>query len=277
MRPRLRFVVAALVLATKGVSAQTVALQIRPHTGDTLRMRLDQQTEMTGVRRTQTGQSSAMLFTTMHMYSRAIVEGSTNYNTTVLAVTDSVVLSTSDDQVRAAAQQVEAQLRGQRILFRVGTDGTVNMMQTGDSAIRDVAQVVSLMPATFPKDSVNVGDSWSREMLLPASTQLGAQLSGRLRIIFRLDSVVHGGSRAYVSMRGEMQPVTGPGASSGTKLDQGLVTGTMIVDQRRHWLSDSWFNIVVTSTVKAAPPSAAQPMRMQMRITQHMHTFDRRQ
>jgi len=42
---------------------QAVTLQIKPHLGDTLRMRLDQQSEMTGVRRTKVGESSAMVAT----------------------------------------------------------------------------------------------------------------------------------------------------------------------------------------------------------------------
>ena len=48
-------------------------------------------------------------------------------------------------------------------------------------------------------------------MPLPAGTQFGAQLSGMLHVTFRLDSVTHGGELAFVSMRGEMQPASGPG------------------------------------------------------------------
>ena len=264
-----------LAIGAGQASAQSVALQIKPREGDTLRMRLDQESEMTGVRRTDDGESSAMVFTSMQMFSRAIVERSTSYGTTVLALTDSVILSTSDDHDRAAASQMESQMRGQRVRFVVGPDGTVNMLQS-DGATREMAQVVSLMPATFPKGPVNVGESWMREMSLPASTQLGAQLSGRLRVTFRLDSVARGGERAYVSMRGEVQPVTGPGAAPAAVLEQGLVNGTMVVDQKRRWLSESWFNVVITSTVKPPATTGARPMRMQMRITQHMHTFDRR-
>ena len=51
-------------------------LQIKPHTGDTLRMRLDQQSELTGIKRTANGEASAMVVSTMKMFSRAIVEGS---------------------------------------------------------------------------------------------------------------------------------------------------------------------------------------------------------
>jgi hypothetical protein len=273
MRP-LRAGVFALLLAARPADAQTV-LQIRPHPGDTLRMRLDQESEISGVRRTKTGESSAMVLTTMKMFSRAIIESNSDRGTVVLAVTDSVRLTTSDEHARGAASLAEAQMRGQRARFRVTPDGTVGTVGDAD-ATREVAQVVSLMPATFPKSAIRVGESWIREMPLPAGLQLGAQLSGKLHVTFRLDSVTHGGDWAFVSMRGEMQPATGPGAASHTVLERGTVNGTMLVDRKRGWLTESWFNIVVSSVETFNPAKGVISMRMQTRITQHMHTFDRK-
>jgi hypothetical protein len=257
-------------------SAQTVTLEIRPHAGDTLRMRLDQESEMTGVRKSTTGESSAMVLTTMKMFSRAIIESNSEQGTTVLAVTDSVRLSTTDDHSRGAAAAAESQMRGQRARFRVMPDGTVGMVEDGTGAQRDVAQVVSLMPATFPKSAIHVGESWMRDMPLPSGMQLGAQLSGKLHVTFRLDSVSHNGEWAFVSMRGEVQPATGPGSASGTVLERGLVNGTMLVDKKRGWLTESWFNIVVNSMQTFSAATGVLSMRMQTRITQHMRTFDRR-
>jgi hypothetical protein len=277
MRSRqFRLVLLALALnATRSV-AQTVTLRVKPHVGDTLRMRLDQQSEMTGVRRTKTGEASAMVINSMQMFSRAIVESANESGTTVLAVTDSLLLSSTDDRAREAAARTERQMRGQRIRFRVSPDGTVGMTESNNGAPREVAQVVSLMPAAFPKGPIKVGESWIREMPLPVGSQLGAQLSGKLHVTFRFDSLTHGGDWAYVSMRGEVEPASGPGAASAATLDKGLVTGTMLVDQRRGWLTESWFSIVVSSTMNAAAASGVTSMRMQMRITQHMHTMDRR-
>jgi hypothetical protein len=273
---RLARIAAVLVLAASRVWGQSVTLQIRPHVGDTLRMRLDQQSEMTGVRRTAAGEASAMVMSSMKMFSRAIVEGRADKGTSLVAVTDSVILSTSDEHARAAAGQAEARMRGQRVRFRVSPDGTVGMSQSGDSASREVAQVVSLMPAAFPKGAINIGESWIREMPLPTGAQLGAQLSGKLHVTFRFDSLTHGGDWAFVSMRGEMQPATGPGSASGTVLEQGLVNGTMLVDQKRGWLTESWFSILVSSMTTPPPTTGIISMHMQMRITQHMHTVDRR-
>jgi hypothetical protein len=276
-----RAAAALIILAgsVRAVSAQPTMLQIKPHVGDTIRMRLDQESEMSGVRRTDAGESSAMVLTTMKMFSRAIVEGWADNGTgdaiSVLAVTDSVLMTTTDDRTRGATQQMQAQMRGQRLRFRVAPDGSVSMMQM-DGAPREVAQVVSLMPATFPKTPISIGDVWTREMSLPVGPQLGAQVSARLQVKFRFDSVARRGQLAYVSMRGDMRPATGPGAASGAVLEKGLVSGTMVLDQRRGWLKESWFSIVVTSSLRAAASTSAQPIRMQMRITQHMHTMERR-
>lgn len=272
-----RAAAALIILAgtVRGASAQAVLLQIKPHVGDTIRMRLDQESEMTGVRRTGSGEASAMVLTTMTMLSRAIIEGSEGDGISVLAVTDSVLLTTTDDRTRGATQQLQSEMRGQQMKFRVLPDGSVSMMQA-DGAPREVAQVVSLMPATFPKMPITVGETWTREMSLPVGTQLGAQLSAKLQVKFRLDSVTRNRKLAYVSMRGEMHPAIGPGAASGAVLEKGLVSGTMLLDQRRGWLKESWFNIVVSSSLKPMPSTNEQPIRMQMRITQHMHTMERR-
>ncbi len=132
------------------------------------------------------------------------------------------------------------------------------------------------MPATFPKGPIKLGESWIREMPLPQGLQLGAQISGKLHVTFRPDSITRNGDWAYVSMRGEMQPVNGPGAASGVVLERGMVNGTMLVDKKRGWLTESWFSIIVSSLQSFAPGSAVLSMRMQTRITQHMRTFEKR-
>jgi hypothetical protein len=230
---------------------------------------------MTGVRRTTAGEASALVMNSMKMFSRAIVEGAGDKGTTLLAITDSVIFTTSDDRARAAAKMAEAQMRGQRVHFRVAPDGMV-AMNPGSDVTREVAQVVSLMPAAFPKAAITVGESWVRERPLPTGPQFGAQLSGKLHVTFRLDSLAHGGDWAFVSMRGEMQPATGPGSSSETVLEKGLVNGTMLMDQKRGWLTESWFSIIVSSVTTPAQSTGVLSIHVQTRITQHMRTADKR-
>ena len=255
--------------------AQTVVLQIKPRVGDTLWMRLDQQSELSGVKRTSNGESTALVTATMRMFSRAIVEGVVEKNTMVLAITDSVQLTSTDERARMGILQAEAQMRGQRVRFRVSPDGTVGMTER-EGVSRDVAQVVSLMPAAFPKGPINVGESWVREMAIPGSTQLGTRLSGKLHVTFRFDSLTHSGEWAFVSMRGELQPYLGYAQTPSSDSEKGTVNGTMLVDQKRGWLTESWFTILMTSVVSQPLATGGATMHMQMRITQHMHTGERR-
>lgn len=265
-------VLAILAIAASSAWGQAITLQIKPHVGDTLRTRFDQQSELTGVKRTSTGESSAIAVTTMKMFSRAIVEAGNEKATTVLTVTDSVVIGTTDERSRPAAALAEEQLRGQRVRFRVAPDGSIGMNEIADGATRDVAQMVSLMPPAFPKAPINVGESWIREMALPVSQQFGAQLSGRLYVTFRFDSLTHGGEWAFISMRGELKP-SAAGVTPGVTLEKGVVSGTMLVDQKRKWLTESWFSIVMSSVVTPPLTTGVVSMHMITRITQHMHTF----
>jgi hypothetical protein len=263
-------------IAARGARAQAVILRIKPQVGDTLRMKLEQQSEMTGTRHTGTGDASSTVVTTMQMYSRAVVEKGSGDGTTVLAMTDSVVMHTTDPRTAADIDRAEAQMRGQRVRFRVAPDGVVSMVEADGGTPREVAQTVSLMPAAFPRGAIKVGESWIREMPVPSGSQIGAQASAKLHVTFRFDSLTHGGEWAFVSMRGEMRHAAGASPTTGTVLEKGVVTGTMLVDQRRGWLTDSWFAITVSSMVTPPLAAAAGPMHLQMRIMQHMHTLERR-
>lgn len=260
------------IALTPGAGAQELLLQIKPRAGDTLRMRLDQETDYSSGGMVRTGAGPGVLMSKMAMFARAIIEGATDAETAVLAVTDSVRLWSSDIKGAAAAREMETRLRGQRVSFRVTPEGLV-ATEPAAKTPREVAHVVSLMPATFPKGPIRVGESWTRDMPLPTGTQIGAQLSGMLHVTLRLDSLTHAGDLAVISMRGQMQPASGPGAASQPVLEKGSVKGTMVLDRRRGWLSESWFNVIVVSSMTAAP--GAGRMRIQTRITQHMRTAER--
>ena len=113
-------------------------------------------------------------------------------------------------------------------------------------------------------------------MVLPSASALGTQLSGKLHVTFRFDSLTHNGEWAFVSMRGEMQPYVGYSPSPSSDSEKGMVNGTMLVDQKRGWLTESWFTILMTSVMTQPLASGGATMHLQMRITQHMHTGERR-
>jgi hypothetical protein len=259
--------------------AQSVLLQIRPRVGDTLHLRLDQQTELTGLRRP--GSSSATsVNTTMRVYSRAIVEKSVPTATYVRAVTDSVQLSSNDARAFSLENEARRSLEGRVMTLRISPDGTVSLADTTADSERDVAETMSIMPAAFPRGPVEVGYTWTREMPLPAGGRVvpGGGTIAWLHTRFRLDSLSRRGTIAYVSMRGEMSPDPDAALLQGTGpvLEKGTVTGTMLVDRARGWLTESQFTIVAHSVVRV-PGSDDTVMRFETRVTQRMKTVERRQ
>jgi len=266
---------------TSSGAAQTVLLEIRPRAGDTLHLRLEQQTELTGTRRAGGNGSPtfATVVTKLRVYSRAIVQRSVATGSYVRAITDSIRLTTTDSDSRALGEQARRALEGRSMLLRISPDGTVALVDS----TRDVSGQgfdASLMPAAFPRTAVAVGGTWTRDMPLSAGGRLGPggrNATGWLHTRFRLDSVRNGGILAYVSMRGEMSadPDARLEYGSGPVLEKGTVVGTMLVDRARGWLTESQFTIVARSIVRA-PGTSDTLMRFDTRVTQRMKTVERR-
>jgi hypothetical protein len=272
---RARFSLALLVLLAASARAQRMQLELRPKLGDTLRMRLDQVTEMSGTRK---GVSTKLVVTTLRMFSRAIVEASAATSALILAVTDSVDVSSSDEHARALGREVVRQLEGRQMRLRLSPDGTVGVAEKSTEVPREVREIVSVMPASFPREPVSVGDTWVREMPIAPATSLGVPVAGIVRATFRLDSVIRGGNVAYVSMQGTMEQQPAPASPAPSALS-GSVNGSMVIDRRRGWLSESRFLVQMRSIVvgkTAAGAASAAPMQFRMKITQHMRVFDKR-
>lgn len=268
---RARMTFALLALVGTEVHAQSLVLELRPRLGDTLRMRLDQTTEMVGNRR---GGAPMQVTTTLRMFSRAIVEGRTASATLIFAVTDSVDLTTSDPQARKLVDNTEAQLEGRKMRLRLSPNGVVSLLDSPRDVPREVNEIVSIMPASFPTEPVAVGDSWVREMPIPPSARLGVPVGGIVRSTFRFDSLARGGDFAYVSMRGTL--VTDMATAADKASIAGSVDGSMVVDRRRGWLSETRFLIQVRTTVEATSGYLGAPLRFRTTITQRMKVFDRR-
>ena len=177
--------------------------------------------------------------------------------------------TTAPEPRRPAAEQ----MRGQRLRFSVAPDGTVSMAESNDGTSREVAQVAALMP---PRSEG--GDQMARVGFAKCHSPSARSSAHccRASCTSPSDSIRYAQSNGRSPMRGEVQPATGPGAAFGATLEKGFVNGTMLVDQRRGWLTESWFSIVVSSTTNGPAVSGILSMHMQMRITQHMHTLDRR-
>lgn len=267
---RLTPLIALLALAAPAAGAQRVVLELRPRFGDTLNMRVDQTTEVTGTRK---GMTAKPVVTQLSMFSRAIVEVSTPAAAFILAITDSVDGTASDDRARQLVSATERQLEGRKMRLRMAPDGTVGLADRPPEVPQEVNDLVALMPASLPRGSVAVGDTWLREMRLPPSANFGVPVAGVVRAAFRLDSVAPDGDEAYLSMRGTLEPSKGDVAPAGTYT--GTVTGYMVIDRRRGWFSKTVFQVLMRT---AMTPVAASPdtIHLRLKLTQHMVVTDKR-
>lgn len=278
--------------------AQRVLLQIRPHAGDTLHMRLDQEVDMTRTSPRPGDSLTIVTTTTMFVLMRTIVERTDSSGSDITAVTDSVASTAGGSRGAESGEPPRHSLQGKRVHMHVARDGATVVVDPQDDANPELREVLADVPATFPQQPVKVGHTWERTMAAP----LGRAFAGRgeIKAIFCLDSVSRSGDSAFVSMRGTLGPGRpGPGAGAGGGGGTGVpgggaggakagpvvpsatstvnVAGTMLIDQRRGWLADSHFIIVVESVF--APPAVAgadpTPLRLRMTATQWLRTVDR--
>ena len=264
---------ALVAVVTSTLEAQRVLLELRPRFGDTLYMRLDQTSEMSG---TRAGVATAkQLVTSLQMFSRAIVESSSPTVAIILAVTDSVVVTSTDERARPLAKASKSQLEGRRLRLRLAPDGTVGMADQSDKVSQQVTDLVSVMPASFPRGSVAIGDTWLREMPIPPAPSLGVPAGGVVRAAFRLDSLSGNGDLAFLSLRGTVLQV-GERAVPGVGALAGSVSGSMVVNRRRGWLSESRFLLQMRATLAYVGGADTTPMQFRMKITQHMRVIDER-
>ena len=265
--------VALLAVSSASAGAQKIQLELRPHAGDTLRMRLDQTTEISA---TRTRSAPILVNTSLTMYSRAIVESAEKGATLILAITDSISVRTNDEHARPLVEQTRLQLQGRQMRLRLLPDGTVGLADEPRTVPREVSDLVAVMPASFPKLPIAVGDTWMREMPIPPATRLGIPVGGVVRARFRLDSLSRGGDFAFVSMRGTLEPAAQAPETTTDDTAAGSVRGTMIVNRKRGWLAESRFLIQMRSTVFSSGAKPATPTRFRMKITQHMRVLGER-
>jgi len=219
------------------------------------------------------------VLTTMRMFSRAIVESAAQSSAMILAITDSVDVTTSDERARPVAAETQRQLAGRQMRLRLSPDGTVGVAEQqggGGGVPRAVNELVAVMPASFPRGSVAVGDTWLREMPIPPSASMGVPLGGIVKASFKLDSLSDNGDIAYLTMRGTMHQMTDATAVSDPSALTGAVNGSMVVDRRRGWLSESRFLVEMRATVAPIGLARPAPMQFRLKITQHMRVLDKR-
>lgn len=249
--------------ATPGSPA--VAIQLRPHVGDVFRTRLDQLVEVTGTTRHGSGDTTVSVRTDLLVLTHSRIEAADSAGTTVVAVTDSVMLFTTGS-ADAWTEQTMRRLKGQSVRMHLAPDGGVSMADPKARGDRELRALVAQMPALLPRDPVVVGSTWSRAMAVPVAGRLDARLGATVVATFRLDSLV--GDLAWISMEGTLQPMK-PRVPDDIEVDMnGTVDGWVVVDRRRGWIVEARTLLAVRSSV--AGGNGAAPMKFRTRIEQRL-------
>jgi hypothetical protein len=266
----------AQIPATVAPTRERVTLEVRPHAGDTVSVRLEHTVEMTGTRRMTDHDSTVRVSSSMLMLARTIVESVGPTGVVVVMRTDSVALESSDDHAPAMREDARRALRGATSRLRLLPDGTAESL---DGAMGpEGASLLAVMPATLPRKPVQVGDRWTQSMPMPSAA--GRSAGGEVRASFRLDSLTSAGRFAWISMKGTLnrsepaaQGQQGP-ASERVGSMTGTLTGGLKLDRKRGWVVDSFTSMTVRSVV-ASPDQPGAPLRVTVRILQRMRAEDR--
>jgi len=245
-------IVACAAVAAPGM-AQQVTLRIAPPQGDTLRMQLEQRFEM------QSGQPSGSASGAMRVWTHAIVLRRSRGYTELLSVTDSVRISPPTTALRPLRDAQRA-LEGRTVRLRVDEGGGMSIGGTAGAAYGGAE-----MPSMLPSHPVSVGQTWTRGMRVPLSAT--RQSSADVSTKFRLDSLGSRGSIAYISFHGAVSHDHAEDGSGAVGKTVGTLQGTMQVDRRLAWVTDSHMVVNVVSDVR---PPGKPAVHARMRITQSL-------
>ena len=258
--------------------AQSVTLQIKPRVGDTLRLRIEQEVEITGVGKVRDTDATMTLRSSMLLLSRTIVVATDDDGTTVRAITDSIAVDMGSGDPRAAAlsDQTRRALQGKEVRVRFSRQGSATMIEADPDIPRDLQSVFLQLPATFPRQPVSVGGTWKQRIPIPDAAQ--GQIGGTLEAVFRLDSLTSRGKLAHISMRGTLtRDSVATIRPSGSRLTMtGTVSGFMVLDRGRGWVTDASTEMAVRSQMDPPAGSPLPPVRMRMRLVQRLSAMDKR-
>lgn len=266
-----------VVLFANLALSQTVVLEIKPHIGDTLRMHLTQSVEMTGTTRNGGHDSTSSMTTSIEVYTRAIAQQWTSAGTLMQTITDSVAMTPAS--AAALADLRRRTLQSKRVWLRVSTDGSMEVVDDEDPD-GELRHIFGEMPAVLTRGPVSVGEKWTREMKIPLSGDPGTM--GSVRATFRLDSLSRNGDIAYISMQGTMSRINVPGAPrpGAGYTTSGTLGGTIEIDRRLGWITDSKSSIIVRSTIASGPARKGElqrsPMQVRTKITQWIRAMRER-
>jgi hypothetical protein len=261
-----------LPIGAPNAQSAAVLLQLRPRSGDTLRLRMDQTVEMAGMTRQGEIDVTNSESHTLVMLSRIAVEATDLDGATVTAATDSVRVVTSNGGEPNPLLGWARAMQGHRVRFRVALDGSTSLVGPDKNASPRVSSFLAQLPATLPREPITIGTTWTRAMEIPLS---GADTRGSalMTATFRFDSLSRSGDLAWLSMTGRVtRTITPRKGVTGPDMDMtGSVSGSVTVDRRRGWITDARTLITVRSLIFAAKSGSA--VKVRTKITQWMRVL----
>lgn len=254
------------------LGAQRVMLEVRPRPGDTLHVTLDHSVTITGGPR-GAPDSATTITTSYHVATRDAVERADAKGTVVRALVDSVRMRTTGSIGASPFPGVDRGMEGMKVRLQIMPDGSSNIVDGLEQLDPELIAMLGAMPAVLPITPVAVGDSWVRELPLPADgSAADASSAGTLRATFRFDSLTDNGDIAWISLQGRVAPVasSAKGHTEGVAQMTGTLTGLLRLDRRRGWLSESHATVSIESTVVL--PKGGGTLLVKVHVNQVMHT-----
>jgi hypothetical protein len=255
------------------VNTNGVLLQVRPSPGDTIRVRLDQTVEMTGP--TGVDGKSMVETGTLVLLATLAVESVDLEGATIVSVTDSVRVNAPPNSASSAVLAWAAVAASRAVRFRVAPNGSA-WVPSGRGRAVPSAALTSQMPATLPARAIRPGATWTSNLSVPLASSVDPKGTAMLMATFTFDSLSRSGELAFLSLRGrlmksdtdEKAPTGGPSVVETS----GTVTGSVLLDRRRGWITDARTTFSLYSLVTPGDPTKP-PVRVRMTISQWMRAM----
>ena len=269
---------AVALLTIPGASAHaraqvgSVLLQVKPGAGDTIRVRLDQSVEMTGP---PGADGKAVVESgTLVMLATLAVESVDAEGATIVSVTDSVRVNSPPNSASSAVLAWAAISANRAVRFRVAPNGSA-WVPTGRGRAMASTALASQMPATLPERAISPGVTWTSNLQVPLASSVDPKGSAILVATFTFDSLSRSGELAFISIRGRLMKANDEASSqTGRSIVEtsGTVTGHVMLDRRRGWITDARTTFSLLSLVTPADP-AKSPVRVKMTISQWLRAM----
>ena len=210
---------------------------------------------------------------TLVLLATLTVESVDAEGATIVSTTDSLRVNSPPNSASGAVLAWAAGAANRAVRFRVAPNGSAWVPTGRGRAIPSALQ--STMPATLPARPITPGSAWTSVIQVPLASSVDPGGTATLSATFTFDSLSKSGELAFISVRGRlMKESADPSRPGGRSLVEtsGTVTGTVLLDRRRGWITDARTTFSLLSLVTPADPSKP-PVRVKMTISQWLRAM----